>query len=205
MFLVELVNATGGANIGRFPRATITVAANDGPHGVVEFAAASTPALEVGDDGNSTATLTVTRRLEGGVAVGKGCQWFVYCSVGFFGAVRVSYSVQSADPASLALVGGASVLSYFTTPTPNTTIATSLLLRGISADLNGCGRACLADRACLSFSIHEASSTCNLFLVIVSDSNRLPVTGFDYYQKMEEEVGHTHTHTNTHNMAYCKL
>jgi len=60
---VELVNATGGANIGSFPMATITVPANDGPHGVIEFFSPAAVTMEVGDHGNTTATLLVTRRL----------------------------------------------------------------------------------------------------------------------------------------------
>ena len=64
--MVELVNATGGANIGSFPMATITVPANDGPHGVVQFSSPVVVTLEVGDDGNSTTSLMVTRRSVGG-------------------------------------------------------------------------------------------------------------------------------------------
>lgn len=62
VFTVELLNATGGGNIGRFPIATITVPANDGPHGVVAFASPVATTTEVGDNGTSTAMLIVTRR-----------------------------------------------------------------------------------------------------------------------------------------------
>ena len=62
MFSVELVSATGGGNIGMFPAATITVAANDGPYGVVAFSAATFATSEIGDNETSLALLTITRR-----------------------------------------------------------------------------------------------------------------------------------------------
>lgn len=57
-----LVSATGGGNIGAFPVASVTVPSNDGPHGVVSFAARTATAAEVGDSGTSVAQLTITRR-----------------------------------------------------------------------------------------------------------------------------------------------
>lgn len=69
MFSVELVNATGGGNIGVFPIATITVVANDGPYGVVAFSAATFATSEVGDNETSSALLTLTRRYH----IATGC------------------------------------------------------------------------------------------------------------------------------------
>jgi hypothetical protein len=59
---VELVSATGGGSIGTFSVANITVAANDGPHGVVAFGVTTQTVPELGDNDTSLALLTVTRR-----------------------------------------------------------------------------------------------------------------------------------------------
>jgi len=51
-----------------------------------------------------------------------------------------------------------------------------------------CAQACLDDQACLSFTIHESSSTCNLFLATVTNSNSQSTVGVVYYEKLQEEV-----------------
>lgn len=62
VFSVELVSATGGGSIGTFSVANITIAANDGPYGVVSFSAATSTTTEVGDNETSLALLTIIRR-----------------------------------------------------------------------------------------------------------------------------------------------
>ncbi len=58
------MNATGGGNIGQFSIANVTVPSNDGPYGVVSFAAPVVVTTEEGDSGTSVAMLTVTRRYD---------------------------------------------------------------------------------------------------------------------------------------------
>lgn len=64
IYSVELVNATGGGNIGTFSVANITVPSNDGPYGVVAFTTATATTMEVGDNGTSVVMLTISRRYE---------------------------------------------------------------------------------------------------------------------------------------------
>ena len=64
VFTLELLNTTGGANLGRFPVTKITVPSNDGPYGVVAFASPLSTTIEVANNGTSTAMLTVTRRYD---------------------------------------------------------------------------------------------------------------------------------------------
>lgn len=109
-------------------------------------------------------------------------------SVGFFGDVRVLFNVQSADPAMLAMAGGTPALLYYTASIPNTSLPSSLLLRSLSSSLSGCGRSCLSDRACLSFSVHEASGVCRLFLATLTLENALNSEGAEYYQKKQDAV-----------------
>lgn len=97
------------------------------------------------------------------------------------------FNVQSADPATLALADGTPVLSYYTAAIANTSLSSSLL-QNLSSSLSGCARACLSDRSCLSFSIHEPSSVCSLYLATLTSQNVIDSDGVDHYQKLQDAV-----------------
>ncbi len=104
-----------------------------------------------------------------------------------FGDLLVTYSVQSADPATLALASGTSLLSFYTNPTPNSALPSSEFLQILVAPLNDCATACLSNQACQSFS--HLGSNCELYFTAASQGvEPLIVIGADYYEKIQEMV-----------------
>lgn len=111
-----------------------------------------------------------------------------FSSIGFFGALRVLFNVQAADPATLALADGTPLFSYFDPPTADLTLtAEALLLEPLVATLAECGRACLSDRTCLAFS-QLSNSTCELYQAIQTEQNSVPTPVAQYYQKIGDRV-----------------
>ena len=114
------------------------------------------------------------------------------CSLGTFGDLRVNYTVQSADAASLATADGTPPLDYFSSPTSNTALNESVLLMEVeiatSADrLGACTRACLSDQACRSFA-SDGVAFCQLYLSTRTADTAVMRGGVSYYEKNENMV-----------------
>lgn len=101
------------------------------------------------------------------------------------------FDVQSTDAATLALADGTPLLSYFSPPITNETLVSSAILQTLSdSSLETCGRACLSDRACLSFVFSVFSSNCELYLVAVTEDNTVTTEGAVLYQKLQDRVNY---------------
>ena len=101
------------------------------------------------------------------------------------------FNVQSTDAATLALADGSSVLSYYTSPVEDLTLSSSALLQMLpdTSFLNDCGRACLSNEACLSFSYDVSNSNrCQLYLATQTPNNSVVMLGVNYYQKLLDRV-----------------
>ena len=62
MFTVSLSGATGGARVGDFPTATVTIEANDSPNGFVSLQSPTIVATE--NDANTVIMVPVVRRYD---------------------------------------------------------------------------------------------------------------------------------------------
>ena len=108
-------------------------------------------------------------------------------SLGTFGDLRLTYSVQSANAATLALASGTPLLDFYTDPTPNTDLSSQAQLQTLQGSLDDCATACLGNEACRSFSI--ASTNCELYFTSSSQGAApLVAIGTDYYEKIQELV-----------------
>lgn len=117
-------------------------------------------------------------------------------SLGTFGDLQVSFSVQPADIATLATADGAHILDFFSSPVQDTALPSSALLSepvivpstpgGV---LNECARLCLSDEACLSFS-SDGVTFCQLYLSLMATTGSITQAGASYYEKDSESVRH---------------
>ena len=102
------------------------------------------------------------------------------------------FNVQPTDVTVLALADGTSLLSYYTPPLTDLTLAPSALLQRLprNSSLEDCGRACLSDRTCLSLSIDVVTNVCELYLATQSEGNSVITQGANYYQKLQDRVSY---------------
>ena len=107
--------------------------------------------------------------------------------LGTFGDLRIFYTVESADPAMLALADGTPLFSYFSSPVSNTTLTSSTLLQSLTGlSLEECATRCLSDQACLAFA--RTVSVCELYLVSDDGMNSQFTSEAEYYEKLQEQV-----------------
>ena len=113
-------------------------------------------------------------------------------SLGTFGDLRLTYSIQSVNIATLATADGTPVLDFFSPPIPDSVLPESLVLSepsvppGSSDVIDFCARECLADQACLSFATDGVN--CLLFLAFPTPENSEPLPGVSSYAKDVDRV-----------------
>ena len=118
---------------------------------------------------------------------------FFLPSLGTFGDLRLTYSVQPVNIATLATADGTPVLDFFSTPIPDVVPSSSLIVSepsvppGSSDVTTICASECLADQACLSFATDDATY-CRLYLAILTPGNSVSLPGANYYAKDLELV-----------------
>ena len=116
------------------------------------------------------------------------CSFFFPSSLGTFGDVRVTYTIQKADVATLATADGTPVLDYFSDQEPDISLSNSTLLSEPTvSSLDECARGCLSDEACLSFS-SDSSSFCQLYLAVRTTETEISQPGAGYYVKDQNRV-----------------
>ena len=114
------------------------------------------------------------------------------CSLGTFGDLRVNFTVQSADAASLATADGTPPLDYFSSPTSNMALNESVLLVEVEIATSGdrlevCTTACLSDQACRSFA-SDGVAFCQLYLSTQTADTVVMRGGVSFYEKNENMV-----------------
>ena len=113
-------------------------------------------------------------------------------SLGTFGDLLVTYSVQSTDAATLALASGRPLLDFYTTPTSNTALSSQSQLQALQGSLSSCATSCLGNEGCRSFSI--SGNDCRLYFTSSSlGAETVVAIGTDYYEKIEELVSRLYT------------
>ncbi len=115
-------------------------------------------------------------------------------SLGTFGDLLVTYSVQPADIATLATADGTLILEFFSSPLPDTALPSSALLSEpvVSPSvpggvLNECARLCLSNEACLSFS-SDGVAFCQLYLSLLVTEGTTAQAGAGYYEQDQDMV-----------------
>ncbi|XP_030832667.1 adhesion G-protein coupled receptor V1 isoform X3 [Strongylocentrotus purpuratus] len=162
-----LVNATAGGVVGDQPEATISVEANDNPHGTVEFALADNRVQET-DLQDDIASLRVIR------------------SGGNFGTLEVTYSTETLDLISEATLNGQTPISFYQTPIEGSLRVSKVPydVSSFSNTLQGCAETCLRQQACGAFEYRAMNMTVLCLLTVSSGTESVDLnTGFMLYVK----------------------
>ncbi|XP_038076858.1 adhesion G-protein coupled receptor V1-like isoform X2 [Patiria miniata] len=166
--ILTLVNATGGGVIGNPPTATISIEANDNPHGIVEFTLANNIVQEV-EGGDTVASIMVTR------------------SAGTFGDLQVTFDTRPLDLVQEVTQNGETAMDYYQLPITGSQMGVSMTtidVTGQSNPLLACAQECLRERACGSFTyrIFSGDAMC-LWTVSTATDNVDATSGFRLFVK----------------------
>ncbi|XP_071506649.1 adhesion G-protein coupled receptor V1-like [Diadema antillarum] len=165
--VLSLMNVTGGGVVGDQSQASIIIEANDNPYGTVEFALDDNLVLESAG-GDNMADIRVER------------------TGGNFGTLEVTYSTETLDIISEAMLGGLSPIDYYQSP-----IEGSLQVQKVPFDVSAssdprraCAETCLGQQACGAFEYRDINMTIFCLLTLSSGSEAVdPDTGFTLYVK----------------------
>ncbi|XP_070543508.1 adhesion G-protein coupled receptor V1-like isoform X2 [Ptychodera flava] len=169
---LTLMSATSGGVIGPQSEATVTIEANDNPHGIVEFADMKNVVVE--EEGNSVANIRVNR------------------SHGTFGDLEVFYSTKEIDLVTAATKGGQSLLDYYLSPLQGSMVGQPKNFIDVSQasfPLGECAGRCIKEKACASFEFRDDSGNIDCLWSLYADSTSFDSsTGFFYYVKDMNKV-----------------
>ncbi|XP_022110249.1 G-protein coupled receptor 98-like isoform X2 [Acanthaster planci] len=166
--ILTLVNATGGGVIGNPPTATVSIEANDNPHGIVEFSMDDNIVQEVASE-DTVASIRVTR------------------SAGTFGELQVTFDTRPLDLIREVTQSGETALDFYQSPITGSQTGVSMTTVNVTGQSNprlSCAAECLKERACGSFAyrIFNGDPMC-LWTVSAATDNVDATSGFTLYVK----------------------
>ncbi|XP_060082724.1 adhesion G-protein coupled receptor V1-like [Ylistrum balloti] len=166
-----LVNVNNDGRIGERNSLIFTIAANDNPHGSVQFATGN---YSVEERETSSVQYIKLARLGG-----------------TFGLLRVYYTTEQIDIVQEAMLDGTSLLTYFDLPQDGGRITpgSSIDVAGEDNPLMVCLSSCLKVDACLAFEVRVDGnlSTC-VWYITHADQPLVAKTGVKYYNKNQVKM-----------------